>query len=51
MAAYGISLNYVAILVAAVVTFAFGMVWYNPMLFGKQWMAAHAYTPEQVAAM
>ena len=51
MEAYGITLNYLAIVVAAVVTFAFGMVWYNPMLFGKQWMAAHAYSPEQIAAM
>ncbi|HET7040522.1 MAG TPA: DUF1761 domain-containing protein [Gemmatimonadales bacterium] len=28
-----------------------GGLWYSPVLFAKQWVAAHGYTPEQVAAM
>lgn len=43
-------LNYLAILVTAVVIFAIGALWYT-VLFGKQWLAAHGYTPEQVEAM
>ncbi len=43
-------LNYLAILVTAVVIFAIGALWYT-VLFGKQWMAAHAYTPEQLEGM
>jgi uncharacterized membrane protein len=38
-------------LVAAVVAFLIGGLWYSPLLFAKQWVAAHGYTPEQVAAM
>lgn len=51
MSTYGVSLNYLAILVAAVSTYAFGMLWYNPIMFGKQWFAAHGYTPAQMDAM
>lgn len=43
-------LNYLAILVTAVVIFAIGALWYTA-LFGKQWLAAHAYTPEQLEGM
>src|SRR6476620_2991462 len=43
--------NYLAILVAAIVAFLIGGLWYSPMLFAKQWMAAHAHTPEDVAKM
>ena len=38
-------------LVAAVVAFLIGGLWYSPLLFAKAWVAAHGYTPEQVAAM
>jgi hypothetical protein len=38
-------------LVAAVVAFLIGGLWYSPLLFAKQWVAAHGYTPEQVAQM
>ena len=37
--------------VAAVVAFLIGGLWYSPLLFARQWVAAHGYTPEQVAAM
>jgi hypothetical protein len=43
--------NPVAIVVAAVVAFLIGGLWYSPLLFAKQWMAAHAHTPEDVAKM
>lgn len=43
-------LNYLAIFVTAVVIFVIGALWYT-VLFGKQWLAAHAYTPEQLEGM
>ena len=43
--------NYLAVLVAALATFALGALWYSPAVLGKQWMHAHSYTPEKVAAM
>lgn len=43
--------NPVGIIVAAVVAFLIGGLWYSPLLFAKQWMAAHAHTPEDVARM
>jgi hypothetical protein len=43
--------NYLAILVSAVVAFLIGGLWYSPILFAKQWMAAHAHTPEDVAKL
>lgn len=33
-------MNYTALIVAAVVSFIIGMLWYSPMLFGKMWMKA-----------
>jgi Protein of unknown function (DUF1761) len=43
--------NLLAILVAAVVAFLLGGLWYSPLLFARQWMAAHAHSPEDVARM
>jgi hypothetical protein len=45
------SLNYLGVLVSAIVVFALGALWYSPMLFARQWVAAHGYTPEQMAEM
>lgn len=45
-------LNYVAILVATVLQFIFGWLWYMP-IFGKVWGAMHGYdklTPEEQTA-
>jgi hypothetical protein len=39
------------VLAAAVAAFLLGAVWYSPVLFGKQWVAAHGHTPEKLAAM
>lgn len=33
-------MNYTALIVAAVVSFIIGAIWYSPMLFGKVWMKA-----------
>src|SRR5690242_19710402 len=33
-------------LVAAVVAFLIGGLWYSPVLFAKQWIAAHGFGPE-----
>ncbi len=42
--------NYLAVLVAAVLAFAIGWLWYGPV-FGKQWMAMMGYTKESINAM
>lgn len=44
----GVPLNYVAILVAAVLGMVIGALWYGPV-FGKQWMALSKYTAEDMA--
>jgi hypothetical protein len=46
-----LGINYLAVLVAAVATYALGMLWYSPALFGKAWQTAMGLTPEQTAAM
>jgi len=45
------TVNIVAILVAALVTFVLGAFWYSPVLFARQWMQAQGYTPEKVEEM
>ncbi|HYU91183.1 MAG TPA: DUF1761 domain-containing protein [Gemmatimonadales bacterium] len=45
------NINILAVLVAAVLTFVLGAVWYSPVLFAKQWMAAQGYTSEKVEEM
>lgn len=42
--------NFWAVLVAAVVAFAIGAIWYSPMLFGKEWMTLTGMTAKDVAA-
>lgn len=36
-------MNYTALIVAAVVSFIIGMLWYSPMLFGNMWMKASGH--------
>lgn len=38
------TINYLAVLVAALSTFILGGLWYSPMLFGKAWMRANNFT-------
>ena len=45
---YEIHVNYISILVAAVVSFFIGAVWYSPLLFGKQWIKAAGKTIEDI---
>jgi hypothetical protein len=44
-------INFLAVLVAAVAAFLLGAIWYSPLLFAKQWMQVHGYTPEKLKAM
>jgi hypothetical protein len=39
------------ILVAALVAFLIGALWYSPVLFAKAWVRTNGYTPERLAAM
>ena len=39
------SLNWLAILVAAVVTMILGFLWYSPLLFAKAWTREMGYDP------
>lgn len=41
-----VSVNYLAVLVAGVVSMAVGFVWYSPILFAKPWMKEKGYTAE-----
>lgn len=47
---YHITFNYLAIFVAAIATFVIGFAWYT-VLFGKLWLQAHGYTPDELARM
>jgi hypothetical protein len=42
------ALNYLAILVAAVSSFAIGSLWYSPILFGKTWQREAGLTDENI---
>lgn len=44
-------INILAVIVAALVTFGIGALWYSPVLFAKQWLAFNGYGPEKVQAM
>ena len=43
-----IAINYLAVLVAAIVAYAAGALWYSPALFGKVWMHLTKLSPEQM---
>lgn len=42
------TINYLAVLVAALSTFLLGGLWYSPMLFGKVWMRANNFTDKDL---
>ena len=44
------TVNYMAVLVAAVAAFALGFFWYSPMAFGKQWMKLSGISAKQTKA-
>jgi hypothetical protein len=43
MMLFGTYVNLIAVLVAAVVAFALGALWYSRVLFAKPWVKAHGY--------
>lgn len=45
----GIDISFWAVLVAAVVSFVIGFVWYHPKVFGTQWMGLVGMTPESMS--
>ena len=42
--------NYLAVIVAAIVIFLLGGLWYSPVLFAKRWIALQGRTEEQMRA-
>jgi uncharacterized protein DUF1761 len=42
--------NYLAVLVAGIVIFLLGGLWYSPLLFAKRWTALQGRTEEQMRA-
>src|SRR5438034_838166 len=45
------SLNWLAILVAAMSTMVVGFLWYSPLLFAKPWMKEMGYDPDDKVKM
>jgi hypothetical protein len=41
------NINWLAVLVATLVSFLIGYAWYSPLLFGKAWMRASGMTEEK----
>ena len=46
-----IHINYIAVIVAAVIAFAIGGLWYSPLLFANLWVKAHGYSEERLKEM
>ena len=40
-------LNWLAVIVGALIYFALGALWYSPVLFGRQWQRSIGWDPEQ----
>ena len=45
-----VPINWLALIVAAIVKFAIGAAWYSPVVLGKQWMAETGTTQDQFRA-
>jgi len=43
-----IEVNYVAVLLSAIVSMAVGFLWYSPVMFAKPWMKLMGYTAESM---
>lgn len=48
---FGVDVNYVVVLIAAVSNMAVGFLWYSPILFGKPWMKLMGISDEQAKGM
>ena len=44
-------INYLAVLVAALVTVFIGAIWYSPLMFHKFWVKAHGHSEEKIEEM
>ncbi len=42
------TINYLAVIVAALATFVIGGLWYSPVLFGTAWMKENGFTEDQL---
>jgi hypothetical protein len=40
-------LNWLAVIIGAIIYFALGALWYSPVLFGRQWQRAIGWDPER----
>lgn len=43
-----LQINYLAVLVAGILYFVLGALWYSPLLFAKPWMEAVGLSPQDV---
>ena len=43
-----VNVDYMAVIVAAVVSMAVGFLWYSPLILGKPWMKLKGYTPDSL---
>jgi len=43
-----LTINYITVLVTAIISMAIGAFWYSPMLFGKLWMTLSGMTEVQL---
>lgn len=43
-----VDINYIGVLLAAVVAMALGFLWYSPMVLGKPWMKGKGFTKEKL---
>ena len=50
MALPSVDVNWAAIFVATIASYVIGMLWYSPVLFGKQWMQAIGFSKKDMAA-
>lgn len=41
-----VNINYLAVLIAAIVSMIVGGLWYSPILFGKMWTKAMGWNEE-----
>lgn len=48
MAVPFVEVSYTAVVVAAVVSFIIGFLWYSPLLFGKMWMRLMGLTEQKM---
>jgi hypothetical protein len=46
-----IAVNYVAVLLAAIASYAVGALWHSPVGFGKQWMHMMGLTADKMRSM